>query len=48
MQETSISHKPSWLKRVGWLAAFWMAGVVGLGIVATVFHALMAAAGLTQ
>lgn len=36
-----------WMRRVAWLAAFWVAGVVGLGVVATLLKLFMRAAGLS-
>ena len=36
-----------WVRRLAWLAAFWLAGVVGLGVVATLLKLLMRAAGLS-
>lgn len=37
----------TWLRRVGWLVLIWAASVLALGIVASVFKALMTLAGLT-
>jgi hypothetical protein len=37
----------TWLRRVGWLVLIWAASVLALGIVASVFRALMMLAGLT-
>jgi hypothetical protein len=36
------------LRRVGWLVLIWVASVLALGIVASVFRALMMCAGLTS
>ena len=36
----------TWLKRLGWLALIWCAGVAALGLVALAIRWLMAAAGL--
>ena len=36
-----------WLKRVAWLAALWLAGVVALAAIAAVIRLLMTLAGLT-
>jgi hypothetical protein len=35
-----------WLRRIGWLVLIWAASVLALGIVASVFRALMMFAGL--
>ncbi|MEA2982585.1 MAG: hypothetical protein QOF91_2706 [Alphaproteobacteria bacterium] len=35
------------LRRVGWLVLIWAASVLALGIVASVFRALMTFAGMT-
>ncbi|MEA3182920.1 MAG: hypothetical protein QOI59_6443 [Gammaproteobacteria bacterium] len=35
------------LRRVGWLVLIWAASVLALGVVASVFRALMMFAGLT-
>ena len=37
----------SWPRRIGWLVVIWSASVAALAIVATLFRALMNAAGLT-
>ena len=36
-----------WLRRLGWLVLIWVAGVVALGVVASLFRAAMTLAGLT-
>jgi hypothetical protein len=35
-----------WMRRLGWLAALWLAGVAALGIVAWLIRVLMHAAGM--
>jgi hypothetical protein len=35
-----------WLKRLGWLAVMWLAGVLGMGLAAMLLRGLMSAAGL--
>jgi hypothetical protein len=37
---------PLWLRRLGWFAALWMAGVAALGAVAWVLRVVMHAAGM--
>jgi hypothetical protein len=37
---------PLWLRRLGWFAALWMAGVAALGLVAWVLRVAMHAAGM--
>jgi hypothetical protein len=37
---------PLWLRRLGWFAALWMAGVAALGAVAWVLRVAMHAAGM--
>jgi hypothetical protein len=37
-----------WSKRVAWLIAIWAASVAALGIVASVLHIAMHAAGLSH
>lgn len=37
----------SWLRRLGWLVAIWMASVLALGLVAAFFRVVMGIAGLT-
>ncbi|HEY3655330.1 MAG TPA: DUF2474 domain-containing protein [Steroidobacteraceae bacterium] len=37
----------TWLRRAGWLVLIWAASVLALGIVASVFRALMMFAGMT-
>ena len=39
--------RPSWLRRLVWLVAIWLASVLALGAVALAFRWLMSAAGLT-
>jgi hypothetical protein len=39
--------KRRWLRQLGWLIAIWAGSVTALGLVALVFRAIMAAAGLT-
>lgn len=36
-----------WMRRVAWLAAFWVAGVAGLGVLAALLKLFMRAAGLS-
>lgn len=36
-----------WLKRVGWLALIWVAGVAALALVAGLLRVLMGMAGMT-
>jgi hypothetical protein len=38
--------RPLWLKRVGWLLALWLGGVLALGVVAGILRIAMHAAGL--
>lgn len=40
-------ERPSWLRRVGWLALIWASSVAALFVVAVVFRAAMAWVGLT-
>jgi len=35
-----------WLRRLGWLVALWLGGVLALGLVALVLRVLMHAAGM--
>jgi hypothetical protein len=37
---------PIWLRRLGWMAALWLAGVAALGLVAWLLRVLMHAAGM--
>ena len=37
-----------WWRRVGWLVALWLAGVLAVGLIALLFRAVMAAVGLTR
>jgi hypothetical protein len=37
---------PLWLRRLGWFAALWMAGVAALGLVAWVLRVAMHASGM--
>jgi hypothetical protein len=37
---------PLWMRRVGWFAALWLAGVAALGAVAWVLRVAMHAAGM--
>ena len=37
-----------WWRRVGWLLALWLAGVLAVGVIALLFRAVMAAVGLTR
>jgi hypothetical protein len=43
-----VTPRPSrlWLRRLGWLAALWLGGVLALGAVALVLRVLMHAAGM--
>lgn len=36
-----------WLRRLGWMLLFWVAGVLALGVVALLLRLLMSSAGLT-
>lgn len=36
-----------WLRRLGWMLLFWVAGVLALGVVALLLRLLMNSAGLT-
>ena len=36
-----------WMRRLAWLAGFWLAGVVGLAVVAGLLKFFMRAAGLS-
>lgn len=40
------ARTPLWLRRLGWLAALWAAGVAALGAVALLLRLLMHAAGM--
>lgn len=42
------SHRPTWFKRLGWLAIIWVASVGALAIVAMIFRWIMNSAGLTS
>jgi hypothetical protein len=37
---------PLWLRRLGWMVAIWVGGVVALAIVAFLLRVLMHAAGM--
>lgn len=37
-----------WLQRLAWLAALWIAGVAGMGLVTLLLHGLMRVAGLSS
>jgi hypothetical protein len=37
---------PLWLRRLGWFAALWLAGVAALAVVAWLLRVLMHAAGM--
>ena len=37
-----------WWRRVGWMIALWLAGVLAVGLIALVFRAVMASVGLTR
>jgi hypothetical protein len=37
-----------WWRRVGWLIALWLGGVLAVGLIALLFRAVMAAVGLTR
>jgi hypothetical protein len=41
------AFKSNWPRQVAWFIALWTASVIGLGVVAMVFRAIMTAAGLT-
>ena len=47
MDDKVITKAPFW-KRVGWMAIIWGGSVVGLFVVATVFHVLMYMAGMRE
>lgn len=36
-----------WLRRLGWMLLFWVAGVLVLGVIALLLRLLMNSAGLT-
>lgn len=44
---TERAGRGRWLRRVGWLAAIWLASVGALALVALLFRWAMRAAGLT-
>jgi hypothetical protein len=44
---TSAAGAQAWFRRVGWLVLIWAASVVTLGVVASLFRAVMSLAGLT-
>ena len=48
MQTHPSSSSRRWLQRLAWLAAFWIAGVAGMGLVTMLLRALMHAAGLAS
>ena len=37
-----------WWRRVGWLVALWLGGVLAVGLIALLFRAVMTAVGLTR
>lgn len=37
---------PTWLRRLGWFAGLWLAGVAALAVVAWLLRVLMHAAGM--
>ena len=39
---------PRWRTRLAWLAAFWIGGVVAMGLVAVLLRGLMRLAGLAS
>ena len=43
----SDEERPSWWKRLGWLALIYVASVSALGLVALLFRWLMKAAGMS-
>ncbi len=42
-----MTAKPSWPRRIGWMAAMWLSGVAALAAVAGLLRLLMTAVGLT-
>ena len=50
--DTPLAQRPPrgrlWWRRVGWLVALWLAGVLTIGLIALLFRALMGAVGLTR
>jgi hypothetical protein len=42
-----LASKPAWIRQVGWLIAIWAGSVTLVALVALVFRAIMAAAGMT-
>ena len=46
MRRSSPSRR--WLQRLAWLAALWIAGVAGMGLVTLLLRALMRVAGLSS
>lgn len=46
MTDTDGDTKPSFAKRLGWLALIWCASVLALGVVALLMRAFMNAIGL--
>ena len=47
-QGTSQRVANLWWRRIGWLLALWLAGVLVVTLVALVFRAVMGAIGLTR
>ena len=47
MDDKVITKAPFW-KRIGWMAIIWGGSVLGLFVVATVFHVLMYMAGMRE
>lgn len=43
---TDMASRREWLRRLGWLAALWLGGVVTLAAVAYVLRTLMHALGM--
>jgi hypothetical protein len=41
------SPRRRWLQRLAWLAALWIGGVAGMGLVTLLLRALMRVAGLS-
>lgn len=44
---TEESPRRTWLRRLGWLVAIWLASVASLAVVALAFRWVMRAVGLT-
>ncbi|MFC4933394.1 DUF2474 family protein [Massilia sp. GCM10023247] len=44
--ERPAGRRALWLRRLGWMAALWAAGVAALWLVATLIRAIMHATGM--